>query len=243
MSFKIKVFRFNASTDYNEYYQSIDISIEESLSLKDLLSAIAESLDDFSYDAKSFGFRINDIVVFSNIKLLDLKSHFGTNLLITPISTKYVMKDLLIDKEAIFARYKAKLDKFTFLSEESKIEFKKYILMNLIGPLDLDDYVGDGYCLYIKWMMIHYQDYTKELLSSIARYEDGVMNSISTKNMIYPPDSSIDKEIEGLQRMLLQSIRCPFRRNHWVKIAKKVESLFKLGVAVGKKRRISLKRG
>ncbi|RAX52993.1 hypothetical protein CCY99_06390 [Helicobacter sp. 16-1353] len=241
MDFKISVFRFNANTDYNEYYQSIDISIDENLNLKDLLIAISKSLDDFSYDDKSFGFRINNIVVFSNIKLLDLKSHFGTSLIITPISTKYAMKDLIIDKEAIYSLYKTKLDKFKFLSEESKNEFKKYILINLISPLDLDDYVGDGYCLYIKWMMIHYKDYAKDLLMSIARYEDGVMNSISVKNMIYPPDGSIDKEIEGLQRMLLQSIRCPIRRNHWVKIAKKVESLFKL--TAGKKLNIKLKRG
>lgn len=242
MNFSIKVFRFNAKTDYNEYYQSVDISIDESLSLRDLLIKIADSLDDLAYDESSFGFRINNIVVFKNIKIADLHSYFGCKLEFSPISTKYALKDLTINKDAIFKQYKIKLDKFKFLSEESKEEFKKYILMNLISPLECDDFVGDGYCLYIKWMMIHYQNHAKELLASISRYEDGVMNSISLKNMIYPPDGSIDKEIEGLQRMLLQSTRCPFRRNHWVRIAKKVEALFKHGVAKGKKSVFKLNR-
>ncbi len=228
IKFNIRVFRFCAIKDYNEYYAKLTIKIDEHLSLKELMQNIASQLDDFAYDKNSFGFRINGLVVFSNITLADIKAQFGLHLELTPISIKYAKKDLLIDKEAIFARYKMRLDKFKFLSEESKMEFKKYILINLISPLDSDDFVGDGYCLYIKWMMIHYKDYAKDLLADISKYEDGVMNSVNVKNMIYPPDNSIDKEIEGLQRMLLAGIRCPIRRNHWVGVAKKVESYFKV---------------
>lgn len=203
MLFKLKVFRFCAERDYNEYYQNLSIEIDELLSLKDLMQEVQTRLDDFAYDKESFGFRINGLVVFNNIKLLDLANDFGNELEIDSICAKYAKKDLLINKDEIFKKYKAMLDKFSFLNEESKNEFKKYILINLISPLDLDDYIGDGYAMYIKWMCIHYQEHEEELLDSIFKLENGVINSISTKDMIYPSDNSIDKEIESIKKDLL----------------------------------------
>lgn len=226
MKFNIDVFRFNCQVDYNEYYQNIAVDISENLSLRELLEEIAKKIDDFSYDSASFGFRINDIVVFSNIKIDDLASKFGTKLVFDPISIKYAKKDLLINKDAVFARYKPMLDKLTFLSEESKLEFKKYILINLICPLDFDDYIGDGYCLYVKYIMIHYKDNADKLLETIS-HSDGVMNSMSVKYMIYPPDSSIDNDIEGLQKMLLEKQKGKFYNNGFNKVIKQVESSYK----------------
>lgn len=220
----IDVFRFDCQIDYNEYYQNIKVDIDENLRLQELLEEISKKLDNFSYDSASFGFRINDIVVFSNIKINDLVTRFGKKLLFSPISIKYAKKDLLINKDAIFARYKPMLDKLTFLSEESKLEFKKYILLSLISPLDFDDYIGDGYCLYVKCMMIHYKDYADKLLDSISNF-DGVLNSMSVKYMIYPPDGSIDNDIEGLQKMLLEKGKS---NNVFLnKIIKEVESSYK----------------
>lgn len=207
--------------DYNQYFQKLNIRIKSHLSLKDLLTELETRLDDFVYDRDFLNLRINGVVVFENISISEIYTHFGQSLELTPISIKYAMKDLLIDKEAIFARYKERLDNFGFLSEECKLEFKKYIHINLISPLEMEDYVGDGYCLYIKWMMLHYKNNAKELLDSISKPKDGVMNSIHISHLIYPQDTSIDTEIEALQRLLLTS-------NHsiWGKFANKIESSF-----------------
>lgn len=209
MIFHIKVFRFYAGNDYNECYQKLDISIDEALSLKDLMNEVKKSLLDFAYDEQSFGFRINGKVVFSNVKLCDLVAEFGENLEFSSINEKYALKDLLINKDEIFNLYKQKLDKFPFLNEESKNEFKKYILINLISPLDLDDYVGDGYAMFIKWMAIHYEDNAKVLLDSIYDFKDGIINHIATKDLIFPSDNSIDAEIEALQRELFK-LKLPY---------------------------------
>ncbi|RDU62627.1 DUF5644 domain-containing protein [Helicobacter sp. MIT 14-3879] len=228
MDFKIKVFRFDCKKDYNEYYQNLNINIDDNLSLKELMQNIKEKLDDFSYDVEVFGFRINNKVIFHNLKLQDIKEQFGNILEINPISQKYASKDLLINKEEIFNKYKKRLDKFSFLNEESKNEFKKYILINLISPLDLDDYIGDGYAMYIKWMCIHYQNNTLELLSSISNFEDGVINHISTKDMIYPNDSSIDTEIESIQKMLLQKEYEELVKDYLPKLKKTIQSKYKI---------------
>lgn len=209
MTFDINVFRFDAKSDYNEYYQQVTITIDNDLSLKDLMIALKKSLDEscaseFAYDEQSFGFRINGKVIFSNIKLCDLEAEFGRNLEIDSINQKYALKDLLINKEEIFTLYKQKLDSFTFLNEESKNEFKKYILINLISPLDLEDYVGCGYAMYIKWMTLHYEDNAESLLASIYDFKDGIINHITTKDLIFPSDNSIDVEIESLQRELFK---------------------------------------
>ena len=205
MKFEISVFRFDAKFDYNEHYERVKIDIDENLSLKDLMKEIEKRLENFAYDKESFGFRINGKAIFSNVKLAEIHAHFGANLEIDSLCQKYALKDLLINKDEIFALYAPLLDRFAFLNAESKSEFKKYILINLISPLDLRDYVGDGWAMFVKWMALHYQDNAVELLDSAFDLENGVANHIATKDMIFPPDKSIDDEIESLQRELFNS--------------------------------------
>ena len=205
MRFEISVFRFDSKFDYNEHYERVKIDIDKSLSLKDLMKEIEKTLENFAYDKESFGFRINVKVIFSNVKLADLEAHFGTKLEIDSLCQKFALKDLLINKDEVFALYKSRLDSFAFLNDESKREFKKYILINLISPLSLSDYMGDGWAMFIKWMALHYQDNASELLESIFDLENGIANHIATKDSIFPPDKSIDDEIESLQRELFKS--------------------------------------
>lgn len=205
MRFDIRAFRFCAQSDYNEYYQNLNIEIADDLSLKDLMEQIKNNLHNFAYDEQSFGFRINGKAIFSNVKLADLRAEFGEILEIDSLNQKYALKDLLINKDEILKLYAPKLDKFTFLNAESRREFKKYILINLISPLSLEDYVGDGYASYIKWMSLHYADYADILLSSIMQFEDGIINHIPTADLIFPRDCSIDDEIKSLQKELFNS--------------------------------------
>lgn len=205
MRFEIKVFRFCAGSDYNEYYQNLNIEIADNLSLKDLMEAIKNNLHNFAYDEQSFGFRINGKAIFSNVKLADLSAEFGEVLEISSLCAKYALKDLLINKDEILKLYAPKLDKFPFLNAESRREFKKYILINLISPLSLDDYVGDGYASYIKWMSLHYEEYAEILRESITRFEDGIINHIAIADLIFPRDCSIDDEIQSLQKELFKS--------------------------------------
>lgn len=229
MKFNVEIFRFKSFMSYNEYYQDLVIDIDDNLMLSDLMASIANNVDDFVYDESSFAFRINDIVVFDDIKLSDISKHFGSDLIITPISIKYAINDLLIDKDAIYNKYKPILDRFDFLSEKSKEEFKKYILINLINHIDDEDYIGDGFCLYIKWMMIHYSSYAKELLELISR-ENGVFNSISTKYMVYPFNQNMDDDIKELQAMILNSnYKFPIKD----RIIKHTESIFKSKKFIG----------
>ena len=205
MRFEISVFRFDAKFDYNEHYERVKIDIDENLSLKDLMKEIEKRLENFAYDKESFGFRINGKAIFSNVKLAEIYEHFGANLEIDSLCQKYALKDLLINKDEIFALYAPLLDRFAFLNAESKSEFKKYILINLISPLDLRDSVGDGWAMFVKWMALHYQDNAVELLDSAFDLENGVANHIATKDMIFPQDKSIDDELESLQRELFNS--------------------------------------
>ena len=205
MRFEIRVFRFCAQSDYSEYYENLIINIDDALNLKDLMEQIKGNLHNFAYDEQSFGFRINGRAIFSNVKLADLVAEFGGVLEIDSLNPKYALKDLLINKDEILNLYAPKLDKFPFLNAESRAEFKKYILINLISPLSFEDYVGDGYASYIKWMSLHYADFADILLSSIMQFEDGIINHIPTADLIYPRDCSIDDEIRSLQRELFNS--------------------------------------
>ena len=221
MKFNVSVFRFDAAKDYNEYFAEAALNLAPDSHLADLLEALCARFDDLGVDKSGFGFRINDVVVFNNVALSEVLAHFGEDLTLTPISTKYARKDLLIDTEAVFAAYKSRLENLSFLSEESREEFRQYAALSLISPLSLEDYVGDGFCLFVKWMMLHYKPHKTALLAALAG-DDGVMNALPVKHMIFPPNASIDSDIEALQKMLFAE-----SKPH-AKIAKKLEAAMRL---------------
>lgn len=224
MNISLNVFRFNANFDYNDYYQKLDLNINEDSAITDLLQILASKLRDFDYSNDLF-FKINSKIIAKNLTIGEIIGNFGNKLTIEPLSIKYAKKDLLLNNDALFGARKEILDSFTFLSEEMKLEYKKYAFLNLISPLSQDDYIGDGFAIYIKHILPHYKQHESELLSSIFG-QNGILNSIKTSDLFFPNDDFIDSEIEFLTQLQFKNPN-PFNYKIIRSVAKKYHKIGK----------------
>ncbi|WP_104748776.1 DUF5644 domain-containing protein [Helicobacter cetorum] len=212
----LKVFRFEAKKDYNPAYVSYFLEYQENQRLLDIL----KQLDGVSF-SEPIGLKINQIAVFKDVLVSDLVSFFGKEWVLEPLSKRYALKDLIIDEQAVLNSYEPFFKKMSFLSVGEKKELEKYIRINFINPQNNPKYLGDGFFLYIKWLLKRYPSQQNKLLEVIANYEDGVMNFLSVAPYVYPQDDNIDHEIYELQEILTNSKISP-----WQDFSKNLLSLY-----------------
>lgn len=222
---ELSVFRFDATKDYGATYEKCTLEYQKDSTLGSVLEGLP--LRNFEYD-KNIALKINGKSVFEDLKVSDLVENFGKEWTIEPISTKYAYKDLLIDKKSAMDFYQNFFATATFLTQSEREEFGKFININFISPQTNPDYFGDGFFLYIKWLLGRYPNEIKRLLESIADVKNGVMNFVSVADFIYPKNNQIDKEIFELQKMLTQTSRCPISGNTWAKLGKEIEQRYVL---------------
>ncbi|MDO7253612.1 DUF5644 domain-containing protein [Helicobacter cappadocius] len=220
---ELNVFRFDANKDYSATYEKCTLEYQKHFTLKNILELLP--LRNFEYD-KNISLKINGISIFEDVKVEDLVENFGKQWNIEPISTRYAYKDLLIDKNAVMDFYRNFFTTAEFLTQSEKDEFFKFININFISPQKNPDYFGDGFFLYIKWLLTRYPNEAKRFLESIADVKNGVMNFVSVADFIYPKNHQIDEEIFELQKMLTQTSRCPISGNTWAKLGKEIESRY-----------------
>lgn len=227
----ISIFSFDNKLDFQNGYVRCELRYSENMSLKDLLSNIKN--DDFSN--KTFGVnldyiycKINGIAVFENLNVVDLVERFGNVWTIDPISKKFATKDLLIDFELISLRYSNFFQSSPFITNEEQKEFKKYLLINFICDSYHNDYLGDGFFLYIKWLIERHEAKKEYLLKIISNKNEGIMNHVPISSLIFPENKIIDSKIEYLQNLLINASKCPFKNGEWVWIGTEIENNYKL---------------
>ncbi|WP_104711927.1 DUF5644 domain-containing protein [Helicobacter felis] len=220
----LKVFRFDATKDYNPAYQSCIVEYAPNWHLSDVLSHIP--LRDFGYDKTYLGLRLNEVAVFEDLAVLDLVTRFSKEWVLEPLSTRYARHDLLMDEEAILEGYQRFFHSAPFLTHEERCALSKYTNINFIQLSYPEGYFGDGFFLYIKWLMGRYPHRAKDLLQSIADPKYGVMGFVSPHPYLYPTSARIDTEIYDLQKMLIQSSNCPVANNAWARLGKNFESKY-----------------
>ncbi|MFC3847736.1 DUF5644 domain-containing protein [Helicobacter baculiformis] len=226
LKLQIKVFRFDARKDYNPSYQLAQVEYALDWHLSDVLAHIP--LQDFSYDRMHLGVRLNQVAVFEDARVLDLIAQFGKEWVLEPLSLKYARHDLCMDEEAILKDYQRFLHSAPFLTQEERHELARYTNINFVQPSYYEGYYGDGFFLYVKWLMGRYPHRSKDLLQSIADSKYGVMNFVSPKPYLYPPSDRIEQEIYDLQKWLIQASNCPIANNVWAHIGKNLESKYQL---------------
>ncbi|PAF41457.1 DUF5644 domain-containing protein [Helicobacter sp. 11S03491-1] len=220
---ELSVFRFEAQKSYSPIYEKCTQDYRENFTLLDVLKNLP--LKDFQYDP-NIALKINNIAIFKDIGILELVQRFGKEWVIEPISTKYAYKDLLIDKNAVLSFYDSFMQSGDFLTQSEKTELTRFIYINFISPQRNPDYFGDGFFLYVKWLLMRHPNDAKRLIQSIADCKNGVMNFVSVAKFVYPENNQIDSEIFELQKMLTQASKCPLAQNNWIKFVKNIESKY-----------------
>ncbi|WP_104759795.1 DUF5644 domain-containing protein [Helicobacter bizzozeronii] len=218
LKLQIRVFRFDAKNQYNPSYPLCIVEYLPEWRLKDVLEHIP--FPDFGYDATHLGLKINQIAIFENLLVSELVQRFSAEWVLEPLAAEYALKDLLMDESAILGQYQSFLQSAPFLSASEQSELAKYININFITPKKQAGYYGDGFFLYVRWLMTRYPTRAKDFLQSIAHDKYGVMHFVSLKNYLYPPSDRLDEAIYDLQKMLTHGSACPIANNTWAHVGK-----------------------
>ncbi|WP_187894354.1 DUF5644 domain-containing protein [Helicobacter pylori] len=212
----VKVFRFETNKDYNPAYESYFLEYQEDQYLLDLL----KQLKGVSY-SENIALKINQIAVFEDAKVSDLVAFFSKEWVLDPLSKRYALKDLMIDEKAVLKNYEDFFKQVPYITKGEKEELEKFIQINFINPQTNPKYLGDGFFLYVKWLMKRYPTERNRLLEMISQPESGVMNFLSVAHYLYKNDDNIDHEIYELQEILTNSKIKP-----WKDFSKNLLSLF-----------------
>lgn len=213
-SVELSIFRFFAQESYEYYFQKYPISYDTNLTLFDAL----ESIPGLAFD-KSMGLRVQGLCVFADVKLQELVEKFGVNLRIEPLSQKYVEKDLLINREAIYKRYEEFFAAHDFIAPSHRYELHKFLWANLVSLRDDNEYLGDGFFLYVHWLLACYPKHFDTLIHTIAGAQSGVMSYAPLEALIYKPNphtSAISPIIEELIDKVARFGICPGCECAWI---------------------------
>lgn len=211
---ELSIFRFYAKESYEYYFQKYPIAYDHNLTL---FSAL-ESIENLGFD-RSMGLRVQGLCVFDDVPLYKLVQHFGANLYLEPLSQKYVSKDLALDKEAMFARYEWFFSKYDFIAPSDRYELYKYLWANTISLQSDDSYLGDGFFLYMQWLLERYPKHFDTLIHTLASAQSGVMSYTPIEALIYtnkPNAPHITHTIHALINKVVRFGQCPGCGRAWI---------------------------
>lgn len=183
---------------------TLDICVDTNVGLKiNGIALLGDNIsDELSYKASKEHKEILSKETSSKETLDALLERFGNEWRVEPLSTLYVKKDLTLDLQAMHSKYEEFFDKHHFITQDEKKSLSKYLPLNLISTRD-DDYLGDGFFLFVKWLAQKHSEHLDDLLESISDTKNGVLSYSSIQNLLYKPNPQIDRDIEWLINALL----------------------------------------
>lgn len=211
---ELSIFRFCATSSYEYYFQKYPILYDSNLTL---FSALA-SIDGLGFDP-SMGLRVQGLCVFDDVPLYELVRRFGKDLCLEPLSQRYVSKDLALDKEAMFARYGWFFDKHSFITPSDRYELYQYLWANTISLQSDESYLGDGFFLYVDWLLTRYPKHFDTLIHTLANAQSGVMSYAPVEALIYtkkPNTPHITRTIHSLISKVARFGQCPGCGRAWI---------------------------
>lgn len=192
----IKLFKFDAKTDYLPYYKSYSIEADTVNTLEDVLNTIY-SIEKFGrIEDEEFFLQVNKQFTSSKTSL-DFFLRDSSELLLEPLSIKRASNDLIIDtkdyqeKLNLLDSYMSENEKATIL--QNKTYMLEYYASNTLNFHD--DYVGEHIVL-LGLDIVKKDPSLKEEIFKLLDSEDGVINKSSLKYRIvnYPEVKNIQKD-------------------------------------------------
>lgn len=179
----IKLFKFDAATDYLPYYINYSLEYNTEDTVHDVLNKMNE-IEKFSYVSESECFlRINNLFISSDTKISEFVQNKSAEITIEPISILRAKSDLLIDTQD----YKEKLHILSnYLTDEeiaTVIEQKKYMLEYYASTTLAfnQDFIGEHVLLLASELISKEPTNAKEILLLLKDKNNGIENRTSLK--------------------------------------------------------------
>ncbi len=150
MKLTLKVFRFNAETDYLPHYDTIEMEVDPKEVVLDLLNRIKWEHDgSFTYRRScrhgicgSCAIKVNGRSTLAcKERVVDMVDTFGTELILEPVSKKRAVKDMVVDKGDFWQKYDKVIPWLVAeIDEHPKME-------NIIPPREAEKLEDADYCI------------------------------------------------------------------------------------------------
>jgi succinate dehydrogenase/fumarate reductase-like Fe-S protein len=204
----VRMFRFNADTDYLRYYKDYDITTSSNkvYRLIDLLKDIKKSdkLVNFSTDKNSY-IVVNSQIVKLDTLVSEVTAKFGSSLQLEPLSTKRAKNDLSINN----SDFKEKLSIFDFITDvNDRMRYQNY--EHLYYASDIlkynDDFVGDSAFALAYELIRKYPEREVEILEKIAD-ENGIWLYTADGNLFNECEAKeLDQKVKFLKQRILSKL-------------------------------------
>jgi hypothetical protein len=197
---EVRLFHFNAKSDYLAYYTKNRVLIDEKLKVQDLLNTLEKQNIGFSLTNRSHLIQVNKKSIKSDLTIKEIVKEFGVELTIDPISTYRAIKDLEIDDSDFISKYSI-LERF---ANEDDFEYYKSLKQEYYASSTLKynpDYYGDSLFIFASYLIDRYPDREDEILKvidtddgiNLYEYEDNVYPKNKTKEIVFSIKEKLPK--------------------------------------------------
>jgi len=195
---ELRIFRFDKDKDYEAYYKPyVYTSYENFTTLFDLLLQICydDIYFDFLKDENSYVF-VNKKLFRLDTSLSEILNTQGFELVISPLSEKRAIKDLIIDKSDFLAQ-------FTYFKGLDSCDKKFYESLDHLYYSSevlefLPQYFGDSFFYFVAKMIEKYPKRKREFLDLISDKEKGIFYHLKTQN------EDLERSILALKKELFE---------------------------------------
>lgn len=202
-NFEVKIFRFNVKMDYESYYSTHEICLDENDNVLDLLNAFKQKEYFFGYNNNAdISIKINSITTKQNEILKKIQDKFGNELTIEPLMIKRSYHDLLINTDDF-------KNKFDFLASFANFEDKKFydeleFLYYSSATLKFkEDYIGDGILITAYEMIQKYPSFKNEILKKLAN--SNIWYHTKIQQNLFSNSDEFDTKINYLKFEILKN--------------------------------------
>jgi succinate dehydrogenase/fumarate reductase-like Fe-S protein len=202
----LSVFRFDAKTDYLPFYKKVVLSVDGESTVSDLLQIIKDDEKEFAYPkGKNAAIKINDLSLFTNIKINEIVKNFGKELKLEPISFKRAVKDLTINSDDFLEKFDL-LD--AFVDSSDKRTYDKFIREFYASDVLKynEEYIGDALFAFAYEMIEKYPERKDQILETLTDNENGIWLHVDISSKLYPSDTSLQEKVEKLKGEIIREI-------------------------------------
>lgn len=214
----LSVFRFDAKTDYLPFYKKVVLSVDGDSTVSDLLQTIKDDEKAFEYPkGRNAAIKINDLALFTKVKINEIVANFGKELKLEPLSFKRAIKDLTINSDDFTSRFDL-LD--AFVDSSDKKSYDKLIREFYASDILRYDetYIGDAILAFASDMIEKYPQRKEQILKAISDEDNGIWLHVDISNRLYPHDTSLQEKVEQLKGEIIREV--PFANPFVEKLSK-----------------------
>ncbi|WP_419765285.1 MAG: DUF5644 domain-containing protein [Arcobacter sp.] len=210
MKLDISLFRFDCKSDYLPYYTKHFVNMDENNTLLTILNKL-NSENEFSFENNQQTYIVvNGIYMSVMTTCKQIKTAFGADIRIEPLSIRRVNKDFIMNEDDFNSKLSilAEFISSDILNNQIDKEFKELYqsykpYFYASNTLNIEhDYIGDAILLLASHLIEKFPNKEKDILNRIKDCEYGIEYHTSLSNRILNFDQTLEDKIIALRNKL-----------------------------------------